>query len=130
MCDGTWKYPIKFGGTLKIDKPWIIICSNAPPSEVYTKKHHLIEARFNVVNVDEPKSPEFPPILRPPKSQAAPERINPFKKEPEPHPFVCFNVPDRQGHIDFISAKLKWKSDKEIQTAPTVIDELEKPPPF
>jgi len=52
MCDGTYKYKTKGGGQLQLPGITIILCANAPPDEVYPKAHPFIEARFNVIRLE------------------------------------------------------------------------------
>lgn len=65
MCDGTYQYPSKGGQSIKLNKPYILICGNKHPEELYPNAYKYIEARFTVINLDqEEKKPQWPPILR------------------------------------------------------------------
>lgn len=54
MCDGSQAYPTKGGPKITLNKPLIIICSNAPMDEVYPNAYDKIRARFQGINVDGP----------------------------------------------------------------------------
>lgn len=53
MCDGTYAYPNKGGTARIVNYPYVIICGNKNPAKLYPNAFKFLEARFNVVNVDE-----------------------------------------------------------------------------
>ncbi|AXH74716.1 MAG: hypothetical protein [Cressdnaviricota sp.] len=64
MCDGNYLYPNK-GGAPTCIKACILICGNKRPEEMYPKVFKYIEARFNIIELDQfTKQVEWPPILR------------------------------------------------------------------
>lgn len=52
MCDGNYGYNRPYLPTLKLTKPYIIVCSNQPPEFLYPYKFDTVYARFTVVRVD------------------------------------------------------------------------------
>lgn len=61
MCDGTYVYPTKNGNAMRLADPYIVICANAPPEQVYPNMYPTIVARFQVINVSQAIHPG--PIL-------------------------------------------------------------------
>jgi len=52
MCDGNYQYPVKGGASTKLKKPYILICGNKDPKDLYPNAWKYIEARFQVINLD------------------------------------------------------------------------------
>jgi hypothetical protein len=64
MCDGNYLYPSKGGHAIKI-KACILICGNKRPQDLYPNAFKYIEARFNIICLDnETKQVKWPAILR------------------------------------------------------------------
>lgn len=88
MCDGHYPYPVKGGAPIN-SKANLIICGNKSPAEMYPNAWKYVEARFNVLNLDEAypqenKPVEWPPILnaKPAAQVTATKRVeNPFAKK-------------------------------------------------
>ena len=52
MCDGNYLYPSKGGAAVKC-KAIILICGNKDPRQLYPNAWPYIEARFNILCLDE-----------------------------------------------------------------------------
>lgn len=52
MCDGTYQYPRKGKTAIFLKDPTLIICSNFPLLEVYPNSAGRLEARFNIICLD------------------------------------------------------------------------------
>jgi len=52
MCDGTYQYPNK-GGVPAMENMILIVCGNASPENIYPNAFPYIEARFNIICVDD-----------------------------------------------------------------------------
>lgn len=52
MCDGTYPYPVKGENPVTLFSPTVLVCSNKPVEEVYPNQFLLVQARFNIINVD------------------------------------------------------------------------------
>jgi len=69
MCDGNYLYPSK-GGAPTYNKACILICGNKKPQEMYPNAFPYIEARFNIVCLDDQvKCETWPPILKTTRQQ-------------------------------------------------------------
>jgi hypothetical protein len=70
MCDGNYQYPGKGTSSTRLKKPYILICGNKNPEDLYPNAWQYIKARFIVINLDneEQQQPEWPPILQVTKS--------------------------------------------------------------
>ena len=68
MCDGTYLYPRK-GGAPTCGKFTLLICGNKHPNEIYPNTYQYISARFNVIELKEPKvafTDNYPMMMSPP----------------------------------------------------------------
>ena len=52
MCDGTYLYPSKGGAAVKC-KATILACGNKDPRQLYPNAWPYIEARFNIICLDQ-----------------------------------------------------------------------------
>lgn len=52
ICDGSYSFPRKNMSSIVLDKPWVIVTSNFPISEVYPNSNSRIEARFMEICLD------------------------------------------------------------------------------
>ena len=76
MCDGNYLYPSK-GGAPTYNKACILICGNKKPEEMYPNAFKYIEARFNIICLDnETKQTTWPPILRVPEQRQEQQEEN------------------------------------------------------
>lgn len=64
MCDGNYGYPSKGGVPVVLNKPFILICGNRNPADLYPNAWDYLEARFNVINLDDKEEQEK--VLAPP----------------------------------------------------------------
>ncbi len=65
MCDGTFQYPSKGTHPVQLKKPYIMVCGNKSPETLYPNAWKYLEARFNVICLDDQQQkPIWPAILR------------------------------------------------------------------
>jgi len=77
MCDGNYLYPSK-GGSATKNKGCILICGNKRPEEMYPNAFKYIEARFNIICLDQyTVQTTWPPILET-KSNKTQEQLEQF----------------------------------------------------
>lgn len=81
MCDGHYPYPVKGGAPIN-SKANLIICGNKSPAEMYPNAWKYVEARFNVLNLDEAYPQDKKPIEWPPILNAKPTTQDIVKKNP------------------------------------------------
>ncbi len=52
VCDGSQTYQIK-GQANFVMKSVVLVCGNKYPREMYTNQFHLIELRFNIIDLED-----------------------------------------------------------------------------
>jgi len=53
MCDGNYMYPVKGSSSTKLKKPYLVVCGNKNPAELYPNAWKYLEARFNVIDLSD-----------------------------------------------------------------------------
>ena len=53
MCDGNYMYPVKGSSSTKLKKPYLVVCGNRNPAELYPNAWKYLEARFNVIDLSD-----------------------------------------------------------------------------